>query len=654
MAINAEQLNIILAARDKEFTKAMDRSQRRVERFAKQSQKSLSKTNQNFSKLASVAARIAPAIGGAAILASVKNFTDQMDQIGKKADQIGITTDSLQELRAAAVSAGVSSEKLDSSMERFAKRIGEAAMGTGAAKKVLEEMNIEAADLQEMGLDRSLNLIADRMSKISDPTERAAKAAALFGREGVAMVNMLRNGSSGLDAFRKRAQEAGVVIDEDLIRNAEEAQDRLDFAATVIRAQLATALSDLIPLLVGGAEGFAKLVKNTVAAYEAISEFVNPTSQVETAIDNVVLAMADEIRQSRQLNIQLGKSKEMSVQMAKDKLEEAKARHANASAAIQEARALVLQSPEYKNLQERVNTARVALAGLASPVSGPKPSQMETYEELENTIITGMRAMFRMLDADEDLSMQAGITAENIAKLEAALAKAKDGMVTFGGSVTEPITASDRLTTSTGNLGNNINHLNNKLDQSPVKLQQLDNAFEITDRNLDQFRSTVDFIGDAMEQAFLKMLDGPDAFKDGIRQMARDVIRELYRVYVVQRIVSGITGAFDIPKVGQINFAGGAASGGPVQAGQAYTVGEHGRELFVPQTAGRILSVPQTKAAMSGGGEVTIVQNINVSTGVQQTVRTEIKSLMPQIANSAKAAVLDAKRRGGSYGKAFA
>ena len=55
-----------------------------------------------------------------------------------------------------------------------------------------------------------------------------------------------------------------------------------------------------------------------------------------------------------------------------------------------------------------------------------------------------------------------------------------------------------------------------------------------------------------------------------------------------------------------------------------------------------------------GGGATTIVQNINVSTGVQQTVRAEIRQMMPQIADSAKGAVLDAKRRGGSYGRAMA
>ena len=99
-----------------------------------------------------------------------------------------------------------------------------------------------------------------------------------------------------------------------------------------------------------------------------------------------------------------------------------------------------------------------------------------------------------------------------------------------------------------------------------------------------------------------------------------------------------------------------AASGRPVQQGQPYVTGDHGRELFVPSQSGRILSVAQSKQAFSGGGGggVTVNQTINVSTGVQQTVRTEIKQLMPQIAESAKSAVADAKLRGGSYGRSFA
>ena len=63
--------------------------------------------------------------------------------------------------------------------------------------------------------------------------------------------------------------------------------------------------------------------------------------------------------------------------------------------------------------------------------------------------------------------------------------------------------------------------------------------------------------------------------------------------------------------------------------------------------------MPNKDIMGSSGGGVTINQTIQVSTGVQQTVRNEIQSLMPQIASASKNAVLDARRRGGSFAAAF-
>ena len=74
--------------------------------------------------------------------------------------------------------------------------------------------------------------------------------------------------------------------------------------------------------------------------------------------------------------------------------------------------------------------------------------------------------------------------------------------------------------------------------------------------------------------------------------------------------------------------------------------GIHSTISFSPESL-----VDHTKGGSSG---VVVNQTINVSTGVQQTVRAEIRQMMPQIADSAKGAVLDAKRRGGSYGRAMA
>jgi len=165
-------------------------------------------------------------------------------------------------------------------------------------------------------------------------------------------------------------------------------------------------------------------------------------------------------------------------------------------------------------------------------------------------------------------------------------------------------------------------------------------------------QSIADTMKTSMEDALMGIADRTKTVEDAFRAMAADIIRQLYRVLVVQQMVgsfnaatgkgTGIAGSI-------MGFFNKRAMGGPVSGGRPYMVGERGPELIVPSRNAQV--VPNNQL---GGGGVVVNQTINISTGVQQTVRTEIKQLMPQIADSAKAAVADAKRRGGSYGRAFA
>ena len=156
-----------------------------------------------------------------------------------------------------------------------------------------------------------------------------------------------------------------------------------------------------------------------------------------------------------------------------------------------------------------------------------------------------------------------------------------------------------------------------------------------------------DALSSAMGSAMMDLVEGTKSVKDAFKSMASEIIKELYRIYVVKKITGMITTALTGSSV---PLVGGKANGGSVSGGGSYLVGERGPEIFTPSMGGGHI----TPASQTNAGGVTIVQNINVSTGVQQTVRAEIRQMMPQIANSAKGAVLDAKRRGGSYGSAFA
>ena len=160
--------------------------------------------------------------------------------------------------------------------------------------------------------------------------------------------------------------------------------------------------------------------------------------------------------------------------------------------------------------------------------------------------------------------------------------------------------------------------------------------------------TVADMIGSKFESSFMSAVKGTRSLKDAFRQMASDIIAELFRIFVVKKITGFITrtltSAFP-------TFAGipARADGGPVNANTPYMVGERGPELFVPSRSGSIMP----NSSIKSGGDVVVQQTINVTTGVQQTVRNEIQTLLPQIAEASKAAVLDARRRGGSFANAF-
>jgi phage-related minor tail protein len=146
----------------------------------------------------------------------------------------------------------------------------------------------------------------------------------------------------------------------------------------------------------------------------------------------------------------------------------------------------------------------------------------------------------------------------------------------------------------------------------------------------------------ALEDALVSIIDRTSSVKDAFKSMARSIISDLVRMQIQQSITGPLAQAMGF------QVSGLKAIGGPVQSGSAYVVGERGPEMFVPNSSGAI--VPNDR--MSAGG-VIVNQTINVSTGVQQTVRAEVMQMMPQISNAAKSAVLDARRRGGSFAAAF-
>jgi hypothetical protein len=170
----------------------------------------------------------------------------------------------------------------------------------------------------------------------------------------------------------------------------------------------------------------------------------------------------------------------------------------------------------------------------------------------------------------------------------------------------------------------------------------------------------IDTVESSMKDNFMAMVEGTKSVKDAFKGMARDIIKELYRVLVVQEMVGSFDKSNPSKNSGILGFAGelltgisGKASGGTVQANQPYLVGEKGPEIIVPRNRGHVMNADLTANAMGGGETVVVNQSFNFQANGDESVKKIIAQAVPSIANMAKQAVMDARRRGGAMKNTF-
>lgn len=219
----------------------------------------------------------AAAAAAAALFTASKRAIEFADNIGKTARAIGVTAEELQELRHAADRAGVSQSQFDSAMQRFTRGLGEAANGTGTARRALEQLGLSMEDLQGKSPAEALQIVADRAKGIEDPMRRASLMSDMFGRSGQQMALMLAGGSHEIERMRERARDLGVVLSNDMIARSEQANDQLSDMSDVLRTAGLSLALEFMPAM----QAMARLF--TDGSFQAGVKFIG--GEIATMID---------------------------------------------------------------------------------------------------------------------------------------------------------------------------------------------------------------------------------------------------------------------------------------------------------------------------------------------------------------------------------
>lgn len=440
--------------------------------------------------------------------------------------------------------------------------------------------------------------------------------------DSTALIPLLRDGGKQMKLLGDNAQSAGRILSNDAVAGAREAEEKFAILSDTIKTKLTTALlehQDEIGFVIDFlTETVIPKVSQGIKALESLIPDYTPTFMDASDIKDSVAEFQKFPKIMGRIN-----SAEAAYQAALDRGDQKQA-------------ALFKDRLEYAK-------ADLLLAKRRAALDPPKTS----IELTEGNVTGGTKPT--TTETDEQRAARLAAAAD-------AAQKARDAYASFLATISPTDAALMDYAANVEMINQAQSAFGLSTDQATFALEQNRLSLQRTQDEISGMAAATDALEQGLTNTFMAALDGTQSMEDAFRSMAADVIRQLYRVLVVQQMVNAAMGALGFSPTPMGGFTRTVANGGTVQSGTPYTVGESGRELFVPSQNGRILSPAQSRGALSGGGGdgVTVVQNINVTTGVQQTVRTEIKQLMPQIADSAKAAVVDAKRRGGSYGRAFA
>lgn len=182
-----------------------------------------------------------------------------------------------------------------------------------------------------------------------------------------------------------------------------------------------------------------------------------------------------------------------------------------------------------------------------------------------------------------------------------------------------------------------------------------------TKRVIDKFTKTQEIMvqtGAAISDSLADMVVEGKLSLNSFADIFKNTMKQIIASYIQTQMIVPFLRGMGVPvtvDMGRVAFDKTMANSGLAGGGSISTprmVGERGAELFIPHSAGVIKNNMDTKN-MLGGSPVVVNQSINVDAGVAQTVRAEILTMMPMFKEQAMSAVLDARRRGGSFAATF-
>jgi hypothetical protein len=148
----------------------------------------------------------------AGLLTATKLAASGGTEMADLAEKAGTSVEAISSLAYAARRSHVEIGNLATGIKKMQVSITDAARGGKQGQEALAGVGLTAAELGRLLPEEQFRRIADRIAAIANPTERAAAAVKIFGRNGTELLPLLLQGSDGIARWEGRARALGLVM----------------------------------------------------------------------------------------------------------------------------------------------------------------------------------------------------------------------------------------------------------------------------------------------------------------------------------------------------------------------------------------------------------------------------------------------------------
>ena len=567
-------LRVVLGADTAAFTTALKEANSRLQTF-----------QQQYQALGARLAQVGAVLKGAAVVGAVVGVGRALDdtlgaikKLGDSSVELGIPVDKLSALKHAAAASGASFETLNVGLKTLARNMSDvAADGFGPVGQAFRSIGVAVTD--SAGKLRSSSDvvldIADKMAGMRDGAGKTALAMKLFGEQGAAMLPMLNRGSVGIGSLADEARALGRTIDDQAVGAAKRYKEAIDRISAAKEGWWLEITSRLAPSLARMSEKLAAYTADAQAVESANDRIGRSAVLLENAFASLSAAwdIAMKTREVARNNGSLDALRKFIDE--RNKLLEVDKREINAGPRLD------LFASNAKGLAE-LKKAIVPLQGQLQALrdqfnfdfSSPWASVATKMEVL------GAAWKKQLIPLQEYKTQLRQLQVEEMAQLrEAAKRNLEDGLA-------EPMAKAKEK----------MGALAAAVRAGTISFEDFSQRMKVVSKeSLQTVQASIDAVTSGMSDAFRQFTE---TGKFNFRSMTKSILADLAQLIFRMNVLKPLFGDGDMKQgligsaIGKAFSSGslpGFADGGRPQVGMPSWVGERGKELWWPDTAGTVI-----------------------------------------------------------------